>query len=59
MLVGNGEGNDGEANRAITDSESPSLLGTITPIPQSFWELVMEPFDGTQDPRTHLQAFQT
>ncbi|RDX82718.1 hypothetical protein CR513_36452, partial [Mucuna pruriens] len=30
-----------------------------TPIPQSFWELVMEPFDGTQDPYTHLQAFQT
>ncbi|RDX93633.1 hypothetical protein CR513_24072, partial [Mucuna pruriens] len=30
-----------------------------TPIPQSFQELVMEPFDGTQDPHTHLQAFQT
>ncbi|RDX91991.1 hypothetical protein CR513_25937, partial [Mucuna pruriens] len=25
----------------------------------NFWELVVEPIDGTQDPRAHLQAFQT
>ncbi|RDX65360.1 hypothetical protein CR513_55986, partial [Mucuna pruriens] len=30
-----------------------------TPIPPSFREIVVEPFDGTQDPRAHLQAFQT
>ncbi|RDY04069.1 hypothetical protein CR513_12278, partial [Mucuna pruriens] len=29
------------------------------PIPQNFWEVVIEPFDGMQDPHTHLQAFQT
>ncbi|RDX77831.1 hypothetical protein CR513_41976, partial [Mucuna pruriens] len=30
-----------------------------TPIPAIFWELVVEPFDSTQDPHPHLQAFQT
>ncbi|RDX63495.1 hypothetical protein CR513_58070, partial [Mucuna pruriens] len=28
-------------------------------IPQNFCEIVIEPFDETQDPHTHLQAFQT
>ncbi|RDX60608.1 hypothetical protein CR513_61235, partial [Mucuna pruriens] len=30
-----------------------------TPIPPNFRELVMNPFDGTQDPHAHLHAFQT
>ncbi|RDY06793.1 hypothetical protein CR513_09167, partial [Mucuna pruriens] len=30
-----------------------------TPILANFQELVVDPFDGTQDPRVHLQAFQT
>ncbi|RDX68885.1 hypothetical protein CR513_52080, partial [Mucuna pruriens] len=30
-----------------------------TPIPPNFREVVVEPFDGTQDPHAHLQAFQT
>ncbi|RDX93431.1 hypothetical protein CR513_24311, partial [Mucuna pruriens] len=30
-----------------------------TPIPPNFREVVMDPFDGTQDPYAHLQAFQT
>ncbi|RDY04065.1 hypothetical protein CR513_12273, partial [Mucuna pruriens] len=30
-----------------------------TPVPPNFRELVVEPFDGTQDPHAHLQAFQT
>ncbi|RDX63594.1 hypothetical protein CR513_57959, partial [Mucuna pruriens] len=30
-----------------------------TPIPPNFREVVVEPFDGTQDPHTHLQDFQT
>ncbi|RDX87360.1 hypothetical protein CR513_31174, partial [Mucuna pruriens] len=30
-----------------------------TPIPTNFRELVVDPFDGTQDPHSHLQAFQT
>ncbi|RDY09807.1 hypothetical protein CR513_05777, partial [Mucuna pruriens] len=30
-----------------------------TPIPPQFRELVVDPFDGSQDPRVHLQAFQT
>ncbi|RDX87158.1 hypothetical protein CR513_31410, partial [Mucuna pruriens] len=29
-----------------------------TPISQNFRKVVVEPFDGTQDPHTHLQAFQ-
>ncbi|RDX74989.1 hypothetical protein CR513_45188, partial [Mucuna pruriens] len=28
-------------------------------IPPNFREVVIEPFDQTQDPHTHLQAFQT
>ncbi|RDX92796.1 hypothetical protein CR513_25026, partial [Mucuna pruriens] len=37
------------------------LGGTIdeTAIPLNFREVVIESFDGTQDPHTHLQAFQT
>ncbi|RDY08808.1 hypothetical protein CR513_06921, partial [Mucuna pruriens] len=30
-----------------------------TPILVNFRKVVVEPFDGTQDPHTHLQAFQT
>ncbi|RDY01555.1 hypothetical protein CR513_15104, partial [Mucuna pruriens] len=30
-----------------------------TPIPPNFREVVVEPFDGSQDPYAHLQAFQT
>ncbi|RDX75844.1 hypothetical protein CR513_44234, partial [Mucuna pruriens] len=30
-----------------------------TIIPPNFREVVVEPFDGSQDPHTHLQAFQT
>ncbi|RDX60534.1 hypothetical protein CR513_61314, partial [Mucuna pruriens] len=30
-----------------------------TPIPPNFHEVVVKPFDGMQDPHTHLQAFQT
>ncbi|RDX99898.1 hypothetical protein CR513_16977, partial [Mucuna pruriens] len=30
-----------------------------TPIPANFRELAVDPFDGTQDPQAHLQAFQT
>ncbi|RDX67651.1 hypothetical protein CR513_53441, partial [Mucuna pruriens] len=30
-----------------------------TPIPLNFREVVVEPFDGTQDPHAHLQGFQT
>ncbi|RDX66332.1 hypothetical protein CR513_54908, partial [Mucuna pruriens] len=30
-----------------------------TPIPPNFREVVVEPFDGSQDPHAHLQAFQT
>ncbi|RDX83206.1 hypothetical protein CR513_35908, partial [Mucuna pruriens] len=30
-----------------------------TVIPPNFREIVVEPFDGTQDPHAHLQAFQT
>ncbi|RDX91174.1 hypothetical protein CR513_26891, partial [Mucuna pruriens] len=30
-----------------------------TPIPPQFKELVVDPFDDSQDPRVHLQAFQT
>ncbi|RDX76257.1 hypothetical protein CR513_43773, partial [Mucuna pruriens] len=30
-----------------------------TTIPPNFRKVVIEPFDGTQDPHTHLQAFQT
>ncbi|RDY14057.1 hypothetical protein CR513_00936, partial [Mucuna pruriens] len=30
-----------------------------TPIPLNFREVVVEPFDGSQDPYAHLQAFQT
>ncbi|RDX82657.1 hypothetical protein CR513_36523, partial [Mucuna pruriens] len=30
-----------------------------TPIPTNFREIVIEPFDGTQDLHAHLQAFQT
>ncbi|RDX61759.1 hypothetical protein CR513_59986, partial [Mucuna pruriens] len=30
-----------------------------TPIPSGFREIVVEPFDGTQDPHAHLQAYQT
>ncbi|RDX78624.1 hypothetical protein CR513_41076, partial [Mucuna pruriens] len=30
-----------------------------TPIPPNFREVVVEPFDGAQDPHAHLQAFQT
>ncbi|RDY09853.1 hypothetical protein CR513_05713, partial [Mucuna pruriens] len=29
------------------------------PMPTNFHEVVVEPFDGTHDPHTHLQAFQT
>ncbi|RDY11618.1 hypothetical protein CR513_03685, partial [Mucuna pruriens] len=29
------------------------------PIPSQFRELMIDPFDGSQDPRAHLQAFQT
>ncbi|RDX99314.1 hypothetical protein CR513_17637, partial [Mucuna pruriens] len=29
------------------------------PIPPNFREIVIESYDGTQDPHTHLQAFQT
>ncbi|RDX72511.1 hypothetical protein CR513_48009, partial [Mucuna pruriens] len=29
------------------------------PIPPNFREVVVEPFDGMQDPHAHLQAFQT
>ncbi|RDX61807.1 hypothetical protein CR513_59925, partial [Mucuna pruriens] len=30
-----------------------------TPIPPNFREVIVDPFDGTQDPYAHLQAFQT
>ncbi|RDX82671.1 hypothetical protein CR513_36511, partial [Mucuna pruriens] len=30
-----------------------------TPVPTNFREIVIEPFDGMQDPHAHLQAFQT
>ncbi|RDX71574.1 hypothetical protein CR513_49063, partial [Mucuna pruriens] len=30
-----------------------------TSIPPNFREIIVEPFDGSQDPRAHLQAFQT
>ncbi|RDY02806.1 hypothetical protein CR513_13699, partial [Mucuna pruriens] len=30
-----------------------------TPIPPNFREVVVEPFDGSQDPYVHLQTFQT
>ncbi|RDX65831.1 hypothetical protein CR513_55474, partial [Mucuna pruriens] len=30
-----------------------------TPVPPGFREVVVEPFDGTQDPHAHLQAYQT
>ncbi|RDX60284.1 hypothetical protein CR513_61585, partial [Mucuna pruriens] len=30
-----------------------------TPISANFWELVVDLFNGTQDPQAHLQAFQT
>ncbi|RDX96452.1 hypothetical protein CR513_20888, partial [Mucuna pruriens] len=30
-----------------------------TQVPPNFREVVVEPFDGTQDPHAHLQAFQT
>ncbi|RDX93787.1 hypothetical protein CR513_23909, partial [Mucuna pruriens] len=30
-----------------------------TPIPPNFREVVVEPFDGSQDPYAHLQALQT
>ncbi|RDX61936.1 hypothetical protein CR513_59789, partial [Mucuna pruriens] len=30
-----------------------------TPIPPQFRELVVDPFDGSQDPHVRLQAFQT
>ncbi|RDX72931.1 hypothetical protein CR513_47512, partial [Mucuna pruriens] len=30
-----------------------------TPIPPRFKESVVDPFDGSQDPCVHLQAFQT
>ncbi|RDX93762.1 hypothetical protein CR513_23932, partial [Mucuna pruriens] len=30
-----------------------------TPIPPNFREVIVEPFDGSQDPYAHLQAFET
>ncbi|RDY00393.1 hypothetical protein CR513_16431, partial [Mucuna pruriens] len=40
--------------------EKPAISTPLpTPIPQNFREVIIEPFDGSQNPHTHLQAFQT
>ncbi|RDX69226.1 hypothetical protein CR513_51688, partial [Mucuna pruriens] len=53
---------------AMMKAASERLKGTTreavneidgTPIPPNFREVVVEPFDETQDPHVHLQAFQT
>ncbi|RDY07110.1 hypothetical protein CR513_08815, partial [Mucuna pruriens] len=60
--------NTGHAGPTLQTTPSPTFLGQpfgvgidqviITPAPH-FRELLVDPFDGTQDPHKHLQDFQT
>ncbi|RDX74883.1 hypothetical protein CR513_45318, partial [Mucuna pruriens] len=51
------EGNRGKVGRGGDADDIEEIDGTRIPI--NFREVVVEPFDGTHDPHTHLQAFQT
>ncbi|RDX88232.1 hypothetical protein CR513_30210, partial [Mucuna pruriens] len=47
----------GARRENLVQQETPSKIDD-TRVPSNFREIVVEPFDGSQDPQAHLQAFQ-
>ncbi|RDX77001.1 hypothetical protein CR513_42942, partial [Mucuna pruriens] len=66
MTAGSSQDNSWGRIIYVNGKFPPNLLGTTfsheideTQVPPNFRGVVVEPFDGTQDPHAHLQAFQT